>query len=166
MHAEHKVADRQRQRCSVEATHQLSDVLRDADPALRCCARLHKQYGRESVPTRHWFITMLSALSTRLVDASRLGAVVLARKTMEPGTEADIKKFVQKYNVKFDMFSKVNVNGDKAHPLWKYLKQKQSGFLTEFTPPRWSSGARLLTRRLRDPIPAAAAAFSTEAKML
>ncbi|KAL3209217.1 hypothetical protein MRX96_009218 [Rhipicephalus microplus] len=49
----------------------------------------------------------------------------------EPGTEADIKKFVEKYNVKFDMFSKVNVNGDKAHPLWKYLKQKQSGFLTD-----------------------------------
>lgn len=49
----------------------------------------------------------------------------------EPGTEADIKKFVEKYNVRFDMFSKVNVNGDKAHPLWKYLKQKQSGFLTE-----------------------------------
>ncbi|KAL1437748.1 hypothetical protein MTO96_048610 [Rhipicephalus appendiculatus] len=49
----------------------------------------------------------------------------------EPGTEADIKKFVEKYNVRFDMFSKVNVNGDKAHPLWKYLKQKQSGFLTD-----------------------------------
>ncbi|KAK8757967.1 hypothetical protein V5799_004401 [Amblyomma americanum] len=29
------------------------------------------------------------------------------------------------------MFSKVDVNGDKAHPLWKYLKHKQSGFLTE-----------------------------------
>ncbi|KAH7970882.1 hypothetical protein HPB49_016355 [Dermacentor silvarum] len=54
-----------------------------------------------------------------------------AHTLIEPGTEADIKKFVEKYNVRFDMFSKINVNGDKAHPLWKYLKNKQSGFLTD-----------------------------------
>lgn len=49
----------------------------------------------------------------------------------EPGTEAEIKEFAKKFNVQFDMFSKVNVNGDQAHPLWKYLKHKQSGFLME-----------------------------------
>lgn len=27
------------------------------------------------------------------------------------------------------MFAKIDVNGNKAHPLWKYLKEKQSGFL-------------------------------------
>ena len=41
----------------------------------------------------------------------------------EPGTEAEIKEFATgKYNVTFDMFSKINVNGGDAHPLWVYLK--------------------------------------------
>ena len=41
----------------------------------------------------------------------------------EPGTEAEIKEFATgKYNVTFDMFSKINVNGGEAHPLWVYLK--------------------------------------------
>ena len=30
----------------------------------------------------------------------------------EPKAEAEIKEFVQQYNVEFDMFSKINVNGD------------------------------------------------------
>lgn len=29
------------------------------------------------------------------------------------------------------MFEKINVNGDSAHPLWKYLKSKQGGLLVE-----------------------------------
>jgi glutathione peroxidase-family protein len=48
----------------------------------------------------------------------------------EPGTSEDIKKFAAGYNVKFDMFSKIDVNGDTAHPLWKYLKSKQTGTIT------------------------------------
>ena len=41
----------------------------------------------------------------------------------EPGTEAEIKEFAKgKYNVTFDMFSKINVNGGDTHPLWAYLK--------------------------------------------
>ena len=41
----------------------------------------------------------------------------------EPGTEAEIKEFATgKYNVTFDMFSKINVNGGDTHPLWVYLK--------------------------------------------
>ena len=41
----------------------------------------------------------------------------------EPGTEAEIKEFATgKYNVTFDMFSKINVNGAETHPLWVYLK--------------------------------------------
>lgn len=27
------------------------------------------------------------------------------------------------------MFAKIDVNGDNAHPLWKYMKYKQGGFL-------------------------------------
>lgn len=50
----------------------------------------------------------------------------------EPGDEEQIKEFVKKYNVQFDLFSKINVNGDHAHPLWKYLKHKQGGTLGSF----------------------------------
>ena len=30
------------------------------------------------------------------------------------------------------MFSKIDVNGDDAHPLWKYLKKQQGGFMGEY----------------------------------
>ncbi|KAJ8926535.1 hypothetical protein NQ314_021089 [Rhamnusium bicolor] len=50
----------------------------------------------------------------------------------EPGTNADICQFMQSKSVKFDMFEKVNVNGNDAHPLWKYLKHKQGGILGDF----------------------------------
>lgn len=40
----------------------------------------------------------------------------------EPGTSDDIKQFcTAKYGVKFDMFGKIEVNGDGACPLYKYL---------------------------------------------
>ncbi|MFN0018925.1 MAG: glutathione peroxidase [Pirellulaceae bacterium] len=40
----------------------------------------------------------------------------------EPGTELEIAKFCESnYKVKFDMFSKVEVNGDGATGLYKYL---------------------------------------------
>uniref|UniRef100_A0A452R199 Glutathione peroxidase n=1 Tax=Ursus americanus TaxID=9643 RepID=A0A452R199_URSAM len=40
----------------------------------------------------------------------------------EPGSNAEIKEFAAGYNVKFDMYSKICVNGDDAHPLWKWMK--------------------------------------------
>jgi glutathione peroxidase len=40
----------------------------------------------------------------------------------EPGTSDEIKQFcTEKYGVKFDMFGKVEVNGDGACPLYKHL---------------------------------------------
>lgn len=48
----------------------------------------------------------------------------------EPGTEEEIKEFCSlNYKVKFDMFSKIDVNGENTHPLYKYLKEKEPGFL-------------------------------------
>lgn len=53
--------------------------------------------------------------------------------SQEPGTEEEIKKFVtENYGVQFDMFSKINVNGGQADPLFKYLKHKQGGTLGDF----------------------------------
>ena len=49
----------------------------------------------------------------------------------EPGTNQEIKFFCQgTYDVHFDMFAKVDVNGGGTIPLFKYLKKKQGGFLT------------------------------------
>lgn len=46
----------------------------------------------------------------------------------EPGTDAEIKQFCSlKYNVTFDMFSKISVKGNDIHPLYQYLT-KDSGF--------------------------------------
>jgi glutathione peroxidase len=46
----------------------------------------------------------------------------------EPGDENEIKKFCSlTYDVTFPMFAKVDVNGDNAHPLYKYLKKTAPG---------------------------------------
>jgi glutathione peroxidase len=48
----------------------------------------------------------------------------------EPGAEAEIGAFCQKnYGVTFPMFAKIDVNGENAHPLYKYLKDAKPGLL-------------------------------------
>lgn len=50
--------------------------------------------------------------------------------SQEPGTEEDIKEFCSlTYGVKFDMFSKIDVNGNNTHELYKYLKNNSNGIL-------------------------------------
>ena len=42
-----------------------------------------------------------------------------------PGTDAEIHEFcTAKYKTSFDQLKKVEVNGDKAEPVWKYLKEE------------------------------------------
>ncbi|XP_013173185.1 PREDICTED: probable phospholipid hydroperoxide glutathione peroxidase [Papilio xuthus] len=50
----------------------------------------------------------------------------------EPGDSEQIACFISDRKVKFDMFEKIDVNGDTAHPLWKFLKLKQGGTLGNF----------------------------------
>ena len=46
----------------------------------------------------------------------------------EPGSEAEIQSFCSlNYDVTFPLFAKIEVNGDGAHPLYKYLKKAQPG---------------------------------------
>ncbi|XP_011308470.1 probable phospholipid hydroperoxide glutathione peroxidase isoform X1 [Fopius arisanus] len=52
--------------------------------------------------------------------------------SQEPGTSEDICNFAQREKVKFDLFEKIDVNGDNAHPLWKYLKKEQGSILGDF----------------------------------
>jgi len=48
----------------------------------------------------------------------------------EPGPESEIAEFCEmNYGVTFPMFSKVDVNGDAAHPLYKYLTSTKKGLL-------------------------------------
>lgn len=48
----------------------------------------------------------------------------------EPGDEKSIAEgCVVNYGVTFPMFSKVDVNGKEAHPLFKYLKKELGGLL-------------------------------------
>ncbi len=45
----------------------------------------------------------------------------------EPGTDAEIKSFcTENYGVTFDMFSKIDVNGENAAPLYKYLTSEET----------------------------------------
>ncbi len=48
----------------------------------------------------------------------------------EPGENSDIESFCQtNFAVSFPMFSKIEVNGDDANPLFKWLKSSQPGLL-------------------------------------
>ena len=50
----------------------------------------------------------------------------------EPGTDAEIRSFCERnYGVTFPLFSKIEVNGESAHPLYKYLKAEAGGVLTD-----------------------------------
>ncbi|KAL9655823.1 hypothetical protein ABK040_000887 [Willaertia magna] len=50
----------------------------------------------------------------------------------EPGNSSEVCKFVkQKFNVGFKIFEKIEVNGDNALPLYKYLKKEGKGFITD-----------------------------------
>lgn len=48
----------------------------------------------------------------------------------DKGSDTEIAGFCMKnYGVSFPMFSKIEVNGDNAHPLYQYLKKEARGIL-------------------------------------
>lgn len=48
----------------------------------------------------------------------------------EPGTDDEIQNFCQvNFGVQFPLFKKIEVNGDGAHPVFKYLKKEAPGLL-------------------------------------
>jgi glutathione peroxidase len=48
----------------------------------------------------------------------------------EPGDDKEIQSFCElNYGVKFPLFSKIDVNGDNAHPVFKFLKSEKGGLL-------------------------------------
>jgi len=50
--------------------------------------------------------------------------------SQEPGTDDDIQSFCQiNYGVSFPIMAKTDVNGDKANPLFEWLKEEKPGLL-------------------------------------
>jgi glutathione peroxidase len=67
----------------------------------------------------------------------------------EPGNEAEISEFCSlNYGVSFPLFSKIEVNGADAHPLYRYLRTQQPGQFDESTP-----GAERLLGHLKKTYP-------------
>ena len=51
-------------------------------------------------------------------------------KQQEKGSDAEIKEFCDlRFNIKFPLFSKIEVNGDNTHPLFDFLKSQATGLL-------------------------------------
>ena len=79
----------------------------------------------------------------------------------EPGTETEIKSFCEtNYGVTFPMFAKVKVNGEDAHPLYRYLTHDKPGVLgTEAI--KWNF-TKFLVDRNGEPIKRYASATTPE----
>jgi len=68
---------------------------------------LHKKYGKQG-------------LSVLGFPCNQFGM-------QEPGSNQEIKQFcTSKYDVSFDMFAKINVNGAEAAPFYKHLTQQDA----------------------------------------
>ena len=49
--------------------------------------------------------------------------------SQDPGSNSEIESFCQvNYGVTFQIMKKIDVNGDNAHPIFKYLKSRTRGF--------------------------------------
>lgn len=67
--------------------------------------------------------------------------------SQDPGADGQIEEFCQlNYGVSFPMFSKVDVNGNDAHPLFTYLKDEARGVLGSKTI-KWNFTKFLINRQ-------------------
>lgn len=65
----------------------------------------------------------------------------------EPGSEEEITSFCQlNYGVSFPIMKKIDVNGDKADPVYEYLKSQKSG-LMGLTRIKWNFEKFLVDRQ-------------------
>jgi len=65
----------------------------------------------------------------------------------EPGDEQEIKSFCSlNYDVTFPLFAKIKVNGEEAHPLYRFLKSEQTGLLGSESI-KWNFTKFLVTRK-------------------
>ncbi|MCR4697906.1 MAG: glutathione peroxidase [Bacilli bacterium] len=63
-----------------------------------------------------------------------------------PGSDEEIHQFCSlKYNASFPQFKKIDVNGDNADPLYKWLKEQKGGILGSNI--KWNFSKFLLNRK-------------------
>lgn len=61
----------------------------------------------------------------------------------ESGSADEISEFCQiNYGVSFQMMEKIEVNGDNAHPIYKWLKSQKGGIITDAI--KWNFGKFLV----------------------
>lgn len=66
----------------------------------------------------------------------------------EPGSDAEIRGFCKvRYGVTFPLFSKVEVNGTNAHPLYRHLRKEAGGLLGDSI--KWNFTKFLVSREGR-----------------
>ena len=63
----------------------------------------------------------------------------------EPGSAQQIADFLEENSVKFETFSKIDVNGDGAHPLFLFLQKELPGSITNAI--KWNFTKFLVNRR-------------------
>ena len=82
-----------------------------------------------------WFYASIKGLEALYKKYKDKGFVILGFPcnqfgNQEPGDEKSIEEgCILNYGVSFPMFSKVDVNGNNAHPIFKYLKKELKGIL-------------------------------------
>ncbi|MEY8212842.1 MAG: glutathione peroxidase [Colwellia sp.] len=68
-------------------------------------------------------------------------------KQQESGSNEEIQQFCDlHFNIKFPLFNKIDVNGNNAHPLFSFLKQKAPGILGS-TSIKWNFTKFLVNRQ-------------------
>ncbi|HTK00322.1 MAG TPA: glutathione peroxidase [Bordetella sp.] len=88
-----------------------------------------------NVASRCGFTPQYAGLEALYRDHCDAGFTVLAFpcdqfRHQEPGDEAQIKQFCTlHYDVTFPLFAKIDVNGERAHPLYQWLKRERPGLL-------------------------------------
>ena len=81
------------------------------------------------------FTPQFAGLETLWKDYRAKGLVVIGFPSnqfgaQDPGSNDEISAFCEmNYGVSFPMMAKVDVNGEQAHPLWKWLTAEAPGFL-------------------------------------
>ena len=102
-------------------------------------ARLASQRGKVmlivNTASKCGFTPQFEGLEALWKDYGDKGLVVIGFPSnqfggQDPGSDDEIASFCQlNYGVSFPMMSKVEVNGDGAHPLWKWLTAEAPGIL-------------------------------------
>jgi glutathione peroxidase len=88
-----------------------------------------------NVASRCGFTSQYAGLQSIYTQFQDCGFEVLAFPcnqfgSQEPGSATEIEQFCStRYQTSFPLFEKTDVNGDKAHPLFKYIKHAAPGIL-------------------------------------